>query len=114
MSRRFPSIEIIVSVGSFSESAEALCDTGCSSGVIVPASYAEAIDAPFEWEPFELGDGRVVDAPTWDGSVDLEGRSFEARVSAIGNEFLVGMQVLSQLEITLSFGSEVRLQFREE
>jgi predicted aspartyl protease len=113
VSGRFPSIEITVSVGTWSEGHLALCDTGCSSGVIVPAQAVEAIDAPFEYERFALGDTRVVDVPTWDGSVEIEGRTFETRVSAIGDEFLVGMGVLSQLQITLSFGSEVRLRFRD-
>ena len=110
----YPRIDVIIFVGTFSTGSEALVDTACSAGAIIPASCEEEIDAAFEWEEFTLGDGRRVKVPAWDGLVDIEGRVFDARVSAIGNEVLVGMQVLSQLEITLSFGREIRMRFGEE
>jgi predicted aspartyl protease len=109
----YPRIGVVVSVGDWVWDEEALPDTGFSGGIVVPIDVIEDISAPAQAGELRLGNDQVVQAPWWDGEVSIGDLSLRTTVWALGRDFIVGREVLDQLEICFYFGREVRLRFTE-
>jgi predicted aspartyl protease len=107
----YPLIEIAIRIGSQSFLGEALPDTGYDGSVIVPVSVAEEITVNPETRVIGMPDGFSVTVNSWEGELMLEDRNFDVSVSGFGNLFIVGREVLDQLEICFEFGRTVRLRF---
>jgi predicted aspartyl protease len=80
---RYPYVEIAVSIGGWSAVGEALPDTGYNGTVIIPSGCIDDIDAPFERGHIYLADRRDVRVNTWEGEVDLGGKTFTIQIHAL-------------------------------
>jgi hypothetical protein len=110
----YPRIPAIVSVGEWFLDDEALPDTGFSGGVVVPARSSDHIaNRPREGR-LRLGNDRAVRAYWWNGEVAVGELSVPTTVWALGNDFILGREVLDQMEICFEFGERVRLRFDRE
>lgn len=111
---RFPLIEFGLDVGTWDTTGEAYPDTGFEGGIAIPAGCgSEILAEPHDFR-YRMADGSEVRAPTWTGALEIEGYRFVVDVVAIGNRFLIGRELLDQIEICFCFGRELRLSFLPE
>jgi hypothetical protein len=61
-----------------------------------------------------LADGGVQFAPHWPAILDLQGHQFHIEAVGLGSRFLLGREVLDELEVCFEFGQRVRLRFRDQ
>jgi hypothetical protein len=86
-------------------------DSGFEGGVLIPTGAAREILAAPDMDQVQMADGRIVSTPRWDGSIELLGKRFPCEVVSLGNRFLLGQEVIDQLEVCFLFGKEVRIRF---
>jgi predicted aspartyl protease len=98
-------------VGTETFIADALPDTGYDGAVIIPAELSSEILAPMERRSLGIADKRGVKVQSWRGLVLIEDRTLKVRIHAFGDEYIIGRQVLDQMEICFEFGERVRLRF---
>lgn len=110
----YPLIEIALTIGTWDVVDFAWPDTGFEGGVAIPTGAGREVLAEPGVKRIRLADGSMRSVPTWDGTVEIEGRTFDAEVIALGDRYLVGLEVLNQLDICFEFGQRVRLRFRDE
>jgi predicted aspartyl protease len=109
----YPYIEIEFSVGTYrSQTFLAYVDTGFDGYVIVPATHTSVLGAPQFSAPWELGDGSVVQAQEYRGDLLLSGLnvSIPARITVLGEEYLVGRGVVDRLRMTFDHGQRLLLE----
>ena len=109
----YPRVGAVVSVGDWFFDDEALPDTGFTGGVIIPNHYINEVPIAPQFGTLVLGNGQVVDALFWEGEFSVGELDVSTTVWALGNDFILGREVLDQLEICFVFGREVRLRFAE-
>jgi len=110
----YPWIEFVLTVGTWDVVDAAYPDTRFEGGLLVPAGVGREIVASANWIRLRLADGNVVQARSWSGTLELEGRSMAVEVAALGYRYLPGREILDQLEICFQFGRSVRLRFADE
>jgi len=108
----YPLVEVAVTIGAETFLGEALPDTGFDGSVIVPISLASEIDLVPDLVTIRMADGHRVAVDAWEGELALADRSFAVQVRAFGDQFILGRDLLDQLEICFCYGQEVRLSFR--
>jgi hypothetical protein len=111
---KYPLLEFVLVVGTWETEVEAFPDTGFEGGLTIPRSMAGEILAEPDTGLFQMADRRVIEAPSWIGSIELGSHTFPVEVVALGDRFLLGRDVLDQLEICFRFGREVATRFEDE
>jgi predicted aspartyl protease len=109
----YPLLEFVLSVGTWDTAGEAYPDTGFEGGLAIPLGVGREILAEPDLIPLRLADRSTVEADSWSGELELEGHRFRVEVVALGSRFLLGREVLDQLEICFEFGRHVRLRFAD-
>lgn len=108
VSARFPYLPIRLQVRRRVEDLEALLDTGFDDDVVVPTSWIVNGHPPDGHVRLGLGDGSLVMAPYYDGTVELPGLgSFPVMVIALSDEPIVGRGLVERFRITLDHGQQV-------
>lgn len=107
----YPSVDVVVTVGTQEFFGEALPDTGYDGAIIVPLEVGDAVLAEADIDSLALADDRTVLAETWNGRVLIEDHEFEVIVRALGGRFIIGLEVLNQMEVCFEFGERVSLRF---
>ena len=106
--RHYPYLPLRLQVRQFVFEAEAFLDTGFEGGIAVPAAMLEGIgeaDEEAQWRP--IG-GRPIYAPVYNGSFSVGNLGpFPVKVTALGDEILIGQQAIAHLTITLDHGQRV-------
>ena len=107
-SSRFPYLTFTFQVRQISYNGEALIDTGFDGGFAVPPSLLQDVGPPDGYEIWEPVVGPPVLAPVYRASfqIDVMG-SFPVTVIALGNETLIGLEVISRFAVTLDHGQQV-------
>jgi predicted aspartyl protease len=88
----------------------ALLDTGYTGELVIPGSaLEEGIGMPAEHTDIEVGDNRVVNSPTYLGSLEIVGLSTipGVVVNVIGDEYIIGRGILDLYSITFDYGLRV-------
>jgi predicted aspartyl protease len=110
----FPLVEFTLSTGTSDIGGEALPDTGFEGGVIIPVGVGREIISTGVLAPWRMADGTVRTVRTWTGTLVLDEHSFRTEVLALGSRYLIGREILDQLEICFQFGRRVTLRFHDE
>src|SRR5207244_10414575 len=110
----FPLVDVAVIVGSQEFVGEALPDTGYDGWVIIPTEVGAEILQDAERTRLRLADGSRVWAETWEGHLLIDNQTFETEVHSLGDKFILGLEVLNQMEICFEFGERVRVRFDRE
>lgn len=108
----FPYIEFILTIGTWDYVGEAYADTGFEGGLI-PAGLGREVLGRSYWSEFAIPGGYVVSAMTWDGFIEIADRRHRVEVAAYGSRFLLGREILDQMEVCFVFGRELRIRFAE-
>jgi predicted aspartyl protease len=106
-------MEIEFAVGPFrSPTLLAYLDTGFDGYLIVPATQLSVLGPPQFSAPWELGDGSVVPANEYRGDVFVSGLAvtIPARITLLGEEYLLGRSVVDRLRMTFDHGQRLLLE----
>lgn len=109
----YPYVEIEFAVGAFrSQTFLANVDTGFDGYLIIPATQASLLGPPQFSAPWELGDGSVVQAEEYRGAILVPGLaiSIPARITVLGEEYLVGRGVVDHLRMTFDHGQRLLVE----
>ena len=105
---RFPFFRFAIQVGQHSYNWEALIDTGFDGGFAVSPLLLEDVGPPDGYALWEPVVGRPVLAPTYRATFQIDSLgSFPVTVTALGDEILVGLEVISRFAVTLDHGQRV-------
>ena len=108
VSSRFPYLPIHLAVGQRSEALEALLDTGFDGDVAVPADPVSTGHPPSGYSRWILADGSTVFAPLFRGTIHVGPLGpFDALITALGDEPIVGRGVTDRFKVTLDHGQQV-------
>jgi predicted aspartyl protease len=110
----YPWIEFSLSIGTWDVADLAYPDTGFDGGLLIPTGSGREVLASPDWVPMRLADGETVQVRSWGGIVEIAGRRFPVEVAAMGTRYLLGREVLDQMEVCFEFGRSVRLRFMDE
>ena len=107
-SSRFPYLRFALRVGQHSFDGEALIDTGFDGGFAVPPSFLQHVGPPSGYALWEPVVGPPAFAPTYSGTFQIADRGpFPATVTALGDEILVGLEVITRFAVILDHGQRV-------
>jgi predicted aspartyl protease len=106
-------VEIEFAVGAFrSPTLLAYVNTGFEGYLIVPAKQSSLLGPPQYSAPWELGDGSLVQAQEYRGDIVVSGLAvaIPARITLLGEEYLVGRGVVDRLRMTFDHGQRLLLE----
>jgi hypothetical protein len=106
-------VEVEFAVGAFSFSNRShLCRYWIDGYLIIPATQTSVLDPPQFSAPWELGDGSVVQAQEYRGDILISGLSISvpARITLIGEEYLLGRGVVDHVRMTFDHGQRLLLE----
>jgi predicted aspartyl protease len=106
-------VEVEFAVGAFrSPTVLAYVDTGFDGYLIIPSTQTSFLGPPQFFAPWELGDGSVVQAQEYRGDILVSGLSISipARITLLGEEYLLGRGVVDRLRMTFDHGRRVLLE----
>ncbi len=106
----YPYLPIRVEVRGVRFEGLALLDTGYTGELVIPESaLEEGIGIPVEHTDIEVGDNRVVNSPTYLGSLEITGLSIipGVVVNVIGDEYIIGRGILDLYSVTFDYGQRV-------
>jgi predicted aspartyl protease len=109
----YPCVEIEFAVGAFRSAAIlAYVDTGFDGYLVIPATQTSLLGQPQFFAPWELGDGSVVQAQEYRGDILVAGLgvTIPARITLLGEEYLVGRGVVDRLRMTFDHGQRLLLE----
>ena len=107
-SSRFPYLPFTFQVRQLSYDGEALIDTGFDGGFAVPPSLLQDVGPPDGYELWEPVVGPPILAPAYRASFQIDALgSFPVTVTALGDETLVGLEVIGRFAVTLDHGQRV-------
>lgn len=111
-SEDYPYLEVQVMVRDYKTQVRAYLDTGFDGYLIVPLSLATNLgmeDCVTQWE---LGDGSLIEAKEYFGAIEIPGlrTSLPARITSLGDEFLIGRGIIDQLRVTFDHGQKIEVK----
>jgi predicted aspartyl protease len=109
----YPYVEVEFTVGAFrSSTVLAYVDTGFDGYLIIPGTQTSILGPPQFFVPWELGDGSVVQAQEYRGDILISRLSISipARITLMGEEYLLGRGVVDHLRMTFDHGQRLLLE----
>ena len=106
----YPYLRIVVEVRGVRFEGLALLDTGYTGELVIPESTLEqGIGMPAEHTNIEVGDNRIVDSPTYLGSLEIIGFPSipGVVVNVMGDEYIIGLGILDLFSVTFDYGQRV-------
>ncbi len=111
ISHHYPYLEFRCQVGRRELGGEAYVDTGFDGGLVVPGSVFYAFREPPDSRALlELGDGSVIQAPQYDGIIELGDRQMQASVICLGDECLLGREIIDRIQICFCRGDRIEVE----
>jgi len=112
VSSQFPYLEIQITVRGHTVRDWAYMDTGFDGYVVVPRDQAQIFGPRDYVSLWELGDASLAQAEEYLGQVQLVGatETFLARITALGNEYIIGRALLDRWRILLNRGRRVEVE----
>lgn len=115
VSRRFPYLRIYLlihhrtSMAMTNMEKEALIDTGFDGDVVLPSSHIFNGEPPDGYLTWKLADGSEVLAPAYVGELMVSSSlgPFDVVITVLGDEPLVGRNLISHFTVILDHGAKV-------
>src|SRR3712207_4404551 len=108
ISTHFPYLPLTITVRNRTESLEALLDTGFDGYIVLPHGLMTNGTPPDGYLQWMLADGSTVQAPAYLGTVHLGSFGpFDAVITILGDEPIVGRSLTNHFGITLDHGHRV-------
>ena len=111
ISTHFPYLPLTLTVRERTEPVEALLDTGFDGDVVVPHGLITNGKPPDGYLHWTLADGSTVQAPAYLGTITIGPFGpFEAVITVLGDEPIVGRNLTNHFSILLDHGQRVIVQ----
>ncbi len=85
-------------------------DTGYDGGLVIPESEQIGLPESAAIIPIQLGDGTRMRIGEYVGTLVLEGRQLKVTVLFLGNEYLIGREVVDQLRLCFHRGEYLEVE----
>jgi len=109
----YPYVEVAFVIGTFrSQPILAYVDSGFDGYLLVPSTQTVLFGPSQFSTSWELGDGSVVQAQEYRGEVEVIGLpvTIPARITFLGDEYLLGRGVVDRLHMTFDRGQRLILE----
>lgn len=108
----YPFLKIRLEIRGNTTQSLALVDTGFTGDLAIPGSFFDGkIGLPETSIEWELGDGRVIEAPIYLGSLEIiDFANLPISITVVGNEFVLGRGVINRFKITFDHGKRVTIE----
>jgi predicted aspartyl protease len=105
----YPSLRVRFVASGVTGYADAIVDTGFDGYLVVPETLIGTLPEPRYYRRYRTASGEPVVTVAYDGSVELVDQPgpIAARIIALGDEYLVGIQTLNHFRVTLDHGQHV-------
>ncbi len=90
--------------------ASGLVDTGFDGGLVIPVSQGRGMPEPPRQVIVRLGDGSLARTAEFVGMVLLGNKQMQVTVMFLGNEYLVGRQIVDQLHLCFHYGEYLEIE----
>lgn len=110
-SERFPYLPVTVDVLGQPRQVEALVDTGFSGYLVLPEGFLPTGRQPDFYTILQVADTRQVSAAVYTCTISIGSvPPFDALVTVLGNEPILGLEVVRRFTLILDHGIRVRLE----
>lgn len=111
-SEDYPYLEVQVVVRDYKAQVRAYLDTGFDGYLVIPLSLATNLGTEDYVTQWELGDGSLIEAKEYFGAIEIPGleTSLPARITSLGDEFLIGRGIIDQLRVTFDHGQRIEVE----
>ncbi len=112
VSDRYPYLQVRVSIGAHVLELWGFVDTGFDGYLVIPAQLMENLGHEDYVARWELADGSFVEAGEYLGRAELVGleNSLPVRVTALGEESLIGRALIDRFQLTFERGRRLLLE----
>lgn len=112
MSKHFPYpyLQVRCRIAAREFDASALVDTGFDGGLVIPVSRRRGLPEPPREVIVRLGDGSVSRTAEFVGTVLLGNRQMQVTVLFLGDEYLIGRQIVDQLRLCFHHGDYLEIE----
>ncbi|MBT9158840.1 MAG: hypothetical protein AAGB97_01125 [Dehalococcoidia bacterium] len=112
VSQDYPYLKVRIILRSYQSESRAYIDTGFDGYLIIPVRLAEQVGKPDYISRWEFGDGSLTEGQDYVGNVEIVGLpdNIEARITAIGNEFIIGRAIIDRYRLILDHGKRVQIE----
>lgn len=111
-SEDYPYLEVQFAVRGYKTQVRAYLDTEFDGYLIVPLSLATNLGREDYATQWELGDGSLIEATEYFGTIEIPGlgTSLSARITSLGNEFLIGRGVIDRFRVVFNHGQRIEIE----
>jgi len=109
----YPYLEVQFTTGNFrSSTVLAYIDTGFDGYLLIPTTQNTLLGPAQFATSWELGDGSVVQAQEYRGDVHVLGLAIDipARITLLGDEYLLGRGIVDHLRMTFDHGQRLLVE----
>ncbi|MBI3538613.1 MAG: hypothetical protein HY070_13785 [Chloroflexi bacterium] len=85
-------------------------DTGYDGGLVIPKSQRIGLPKSMSIIPIQLGDGTRTSAEEFVGTLVVEDMQLEVTVLFLGNEYLIGREVVDQFRLCFHRGEYLEIE----
>ncbi len=112
VSYSYPFLDLRITINSFRSNIPAYIDTGFDGYLIVSEYLVIELGEPDYVSEWELGDGSIVEAQDYLGTLDIVGleENIEVRITAIGTEFILGRSIIDRYCVLFDHGERVIIE----
>jgi predicted aspartyl protease len=114
VSHNYPYLDISYWIGGQKLQGSAYVDTGFDGCLVVPEAEAKELMVPFHLTVVELGDGSLRLAHEYRGVVEIGEARFRASVLFLGDEYLLGREILDRMRICFHWGERLEVEFQRQ
>ncbi|MFB6214456.1 MAG: hypothetical protein ABEI54_01170 [Candidatus Bipolaricaulia bacterium] len=112
ISDNYPYLPIIFRIRGNEQSALAFIDTGFDGYLVIPEELESELGEEDYISKWELADGSFAVGPEYLGKTRIEGldnSEISARITCIGDEFIVGREIIDEFQLVFDHGERVKV-----
>jgi predicted aspartyl protease len=106
----YPYLQVRCHIHQREFNVEALVDTGYDGGWVIPEPEYIGLPKPTREALLELGDGTRRISAEYVGTIALADKKLQVSVLFLGNEYLIGREVVDQLRLCFHRGEYLEIE----
>lgn len=107
ISLNFPYLPVLINVNLNKYKVGALLDTGFDGAVILPPSLFSNGKSHKRFVNCKLADNSIIEVPVYIGSIKLGNRKLSNTVLIMGDEPIIGREVIKHFKLILDHGRKI-------
>ena len=114
VSHNYPYLDIAYWIGGQKLQGSAYVDTGFDGCLIVPEAEGKELMVSFHLTVVALGDGSLRLAHEHRGVLEIGETRFRTTVLFLGDEYLLGREIVDQMRICFHWGERLEVEFQRQ